>query len=83
MLQDRHPTDKVFNEVIQLVPKMAPVLAKIDQYLEDEQLFVLVKTDLSKRHPRTLQTGRNSTPVEVVLRMLVVKLYWQELTKLT
>ena len=73
MLQDRHPTDKVFNEVIQLVPKMAPVLAKIDQYLEDEQLFVLVKNDLSKRHPRTLQTGRNSTPVEVVLRMLVVK----------
>jgi IS5 family transposase len=73
MLQDRHPTDKVFNEVIQLVPKIAPVLAKIDQYLEDEQLFDLVKTDLSKRHPRTLQTGRNSTPVEVVLRMLVVK----------
>jgi IS5 family transposase len=29
--------------------------------------------DLSKRYPKTKETGRNSTPVEVVLRMLVVK----------
>ena len=33
----------------------------------------LIQKDLSKRRPKTLQTGRNSTPVEVVLRMLVVK----------
>lgn len=73
MLQDRHPVDKVFEEIIRLVPKMDPVLAKIDRYLEDESLFGMIKADLSKRHPKTLQTGRNSTPVEVVGRMLVVK----------
>jgi IS5 family transposase len=73
MLQDRHPIDKVFDEVIRLVPKMDPVLGKIDHYLEDENLFQLIKADLSKRHPKTMQTGRNSTPVEVVVRMLIVK----------
>jgi transposase, IS5 family len=73
MLQDRHPTDKVFHQILDLVPKMDPVLAKIDGYLEDEAIFRLVRTDLSKRYPKTLVTGRNSTPVEVILRMLVVK----------
>ena len=33
----------------------------------------MIRTDLSKRYPKTKETGRNSTPVEVVLRMLVVK----------
>jgi transposase, IS5 family len=73
MLQDRHPNDKVFEEVIRLIPKMDPILAKIDRYLEDENLVELIKTDLSKRYPKTMETGRNSTPVEVVMRMLVVK----------
>lgn len=73
MLQDRHPNDKVFEEVIGLIPKMDPVLAKIDRYLEDESLVELIKTDLSKRYPKTLETGRNSTPVDVVMRLLVVK----------
>jgi IS5 family transposase len=73
MLRDRYPIDKLFEEVILLVPKMDPVLAKIDQCLEDESLFKLIRDDLSKRCPKTLQTGRNSTPVEVVLRMLVVR----------
>jgi IS5 family transposase len=73
MLRDQYSINQVFNEIVQLVPNMAPTLAAIDQYLEDGRLFSLVKTDLSKRHPRTMQTGRNSTPVEVVLRMLVVK----------
>jgi predicted lipoprotein len=73
LLRDRYSTNQVFDEIIQLVPKLAPTLAAIDQYLEDERLFGLIKADLSKRHPQTMQTGRTSTPVEVVLRMLVVK----------
>ena len=48
-------------------------LTAIDQYLEDEELFQLIRTDFSKRWTNALLTGRNSTPVEVVLRMLVVK----------
>jgi len=73
MLRDRYDSDKLFEQITALMPKMDPVLAKIDAYLEDEELFTLIREDLSRRHPQTLVTGRNSTPVEVILRMLVVK----------
>jgi len=73
MLRERYPFDKLFEEMAVHFPKMAPILAKIDGYLEDEQLYQLIQADLAKRRPKTLETGRNSTPVEVVLRMLVVK----------
>lgn len=77
MLRERYPKDKVFEEIAQHFPKMDSILAKIDTQLEDEKLFALVKEDLSKRHPKTLKTGRNSTPVEVVMRMLIVKRLYQ------
>jgi transposase, IS5 family len=35
--------------------------------------YQLIRKDLAKRYPQTEQTGRNSTPVEVILRMLTVK----------
>ena len=73
MLRDSHPVDKIFEQVVMLVPKMDPVLAKIDGYLGAEEFFELVRHDLSKRYPMTLLTGRRSTPVEVILRMLVIK----------
>lgn len=73
MLRDSHPIDKIFEQIVVLVPKMDPVLVKIDRYLEAEYFFKLVRRDLSKRYPMTLLTGRRSTPVEVILRMLVVK----------
>jgi len=73
MLRDSYPEDKLFAEVLELLPKMDPTLVKVDEYLEDEALFWLIRADLSKRRGKTLETGRNSTPVEVVLRMLVVK----------
>lgn len=77
MLRDSYTEDKVFAEVIKLVPQMEPGLAEIDQYLEDEKLYQLIRADFSKRWKNTLLTGRNSTPVEVVLRMLVVKRLYQ------
>jgi IS5 family transposase len=73
MLREHYPLDKLFEEVLGYVPEMAPELVKIDTYLEDEKLYRLIKKDLSQRRPKTLQTGRSSTPVDVVLRMLVVK----------
>ncbi len=73
MLREHYPVDKLFEEVLGYVPEMALELVKIDAYLEDEKLYRLIKKDLSQRYPKTCQTGRNSTPVEVVLRMLVVK----------
>ncbi len=73
MLVEQYPLDKHFEEIAGCFPKMDPALVKIDQYLEDEKLYGWIKADLSKRYPKTKETGRNSTPVEVVLRMLVVK----------
>jgi IS5 family transposase len=73
MLCERYPVDKLFEEIAAHFPKMDPILAKIDVHLEDEKLYLLIKGDLSKRRPKTLETGRHSTPVEVALRMLVVK----------
>jgi IS5 family transposase len=73
MLRDRHTIDKVFEHILPLVPKMDPILAKIDRILEDGSLFRLIRDDLGRRYRWTLITGRNSTPVEVVLRMWVLK----------
>jgi IS5 family transposase len=77
MLRDSYAEDKVFAEIIRLVPQMETGLATIDHYLEDDELFQLIRADFSKRWKNTLLTGRNSTPVEVVLRMLVVKRLYQ------
>src|SRR5512144_1830727 len=73
MLVEHYPRDKHFEELGRHFPAMDPALVKIDQYLEDERLYRWIKADLSKRYPKTQETGRNSTPVEVVLRMLVIK----------
>jgi len=73
MLREQYPTDKRFEEVLGYLPEPSPELRKIDWYLEDEKLYRMIRTDLSKRYPKTKETGRNSTPVEVILRMLVVK----------
>jgi len=73
MLREHYPVDKLFEEVLRYVPDLSPELVKIDTYLEDEKLYRLIKKDRSQRRPKTTQTGRNSTPVDVILRMLVVK----------
>ena len=73
MLQDRYESDKLFADILKLTSAMDPVLAQIDQLLEDEVLYQLIRRDLARRYPQTEQTGRNSTPVEVTLRMLAVR----------
>jgi transposase, IS5 family len=73
MLQDRYEIDKLFDSILKLTNQMDPVLAEIDQLLDDEALYQLIRNDLAKRFPMTEQTGRNSTPVEVILRMLAAK----------
>lgn len=67
MLREHYPTDKLFEEVLGYVPNLCPELEKIDGYLKDEKLFRMIKKDLSQRRPKTTQTGRNSTPVDVIL----------------
>jgi IS5 family transposase len=63
--------------LFELVPKlkleMEPELARLDVLLDDDELFSLVRADLLKRYPNSGRLGRHSTPVEVILRMLLVK----------
>ena len=73
MLQDRYGTDKIFENILKLTNEMDPILVQIDRLLDDEELYQLIRNDLAGRFPKTEVTGRNSTPVEVILRMLSVK----------
>jgi IS5 family transposase len=73
MLVEHYPTDKRFEDLLRYFPELSPELKKIDSYLEDEKVYRLIRDDLAKRYPKTKETGRPSTPAEVVLRMLVVK----------
>src|SRR5581483_7062951 len=73
MLRERYARRNVFEEIKGIELSMEPVLMQLDKLLENDGLFRAVKGDLSQRYRKTLVTGRGSTPVEVVLRMLVVK----------
>ncbi|MDQ5851471.1 MAG: ISNCY family transposase [Chloroflexota bacterium] len=50
-----------------------PELRELDRLLDDDGILQRVKADLARRHPHSLTCGRHSTPVEVILRLLVVK----------
>src|SRR5919201_3059251 len=73
MLRDRYSPVDLFALVPALELRFEPELAEFDRLLEDDQLFNQVKADLSCRWPHTTETGRPSTPVEVILRLLVVQ----------
>jgi transposase, IS5 family len=73
MLRERYAPMNVFDFVPTLSMALDPVLTQLDRLLDDDTLFQAVKADLACRFPRTLRDGRPSTPVEVILRMLVVK----------
>src|SRR4029453_15110193 len=73
MLRDRYEPMNLFALVPALSFTLEPTLARLDVLLDDDLLFQEVKADLARRFPRTLIDGRPSTPVEVILRMLVIK----------
>jgi len=74
MLRDRYEPDAEFWTLIEkLAIEMEPELAAIDKLLDDDELYKLIKHDFGKRYPKTLETGRDSSPVEVLLRLLTVK----------
>jgi hypothetical protein len=73
MLRDRATTVDLFALVPALELRFEPELAEQDRLLEDDQIFRQVKADLSRRRPHTTEVGRPSTPVEVILRLLVVQ----------
>lgn len=73
MLRDRYEEDKFFIRIQTLTSEMDRELAQIDTILDDDDIFQMIKHDFAQRYPQTMRTGRPSTPVEVSLRMLVVK----------
>jgi transposase, IS5 family len=73
MLRERYEPMNLFALVSALSLALDPVLTQLDRLLNDDTLFQAVKGDLAQRFPRTPIDGRPSTPVEVILRMLVVK----------
>jgi len=76
MLRDRYDPMNLFDLVPTLGFQFEPVLTQLDGLLDDDTLFQAVKADLATRYPRTLVTGRPSTPVECILRLLVVKHFY-------
>jgi transposase, IS5 family len=73
MIVDRYDPVNLFEIVSKLKLEFEPELAQLDELLDDDVLFERVKADLSRRYPNSGRLGRHSTPVEVVLRMLVVR----------
>ena len=73
MLIDRYAPEDVFAPVPELAGQTDPELKALDVLLDDDQLFQRVKADLARRFPHTADRGRHSTPVEAILRLLLVK----------
>src|SRR5215212_7001011 len=73
MLIDRYPPVQLFAFVPGLLCAFEPVLKELDRLLDDDEIVGRIKADLARRAPRSLSVGRPSTPVEVILRLLVVK----------
>ena len=73
MIVDRHPPVRLFGLVPGLPEAFEPELAQLDRLLEDDAVFRRVKADMARRRPHSLTLGRPGTPVEAILRLLVVK----------
>jgi IS5 family transposase len=73
MIVDRYEPVNLFEMIPKLKLQFEPELVQLDELLDDDELFSVVKADLIRRHPNSGRLGRHSTPVEVTLRMLVVK----------
>jgi transposase, IS5 family len=73
MLIDRYPREDIFARVPKMTQRIDPVLQQLDRLLEDDEVYQQVRNDFGKRYRQTLVHGRHSTPVEVLLRMLLLK----------
>jgi IS5 family transposase len=73
MLIDCYPKEDIFARVPKMTERIDPVLQQLDQLLDDDEVYQQVRNDFGKRYRSTLVHGRHSTPVEVLLRMLIVK----------
>jgi IS5 family transposase len=73
VLQKKYHIDREFKIILLLGGEMDEQMTVIDHLLCDEKLLALMEADFSKRYPLSTKTGRKSTPVEVVFRILALK----------
>src|SRR3954466_11851863 len=72
MLRNRYDRTVLFALVPQLGLRFEPQLEQLDHLLDDDEIVEAVRQDMVRRSPRSRARGRPSTPVEVILRMLVI-----------
>src|SRR6266704_2865286 len=77
MLVDCYAREDVFAQVPELAEEIDPVLRRLDTLLDEDALYQQVRADFGERHQHTLVHGRHSTPVEVLLRLLILKHLYQ------
>ena len=77
MIVERYDPVNLFEVVPKLQADFEPELRELDRLLEDDAILQRVKADLARRSPHSLTRGRHSTPVEAMLRLLVVKRLYQ------
>jgi IS5 family transposase len=77
MLVDRYDPEDVFVRVPRIAERVDLVLKELDRLLDDDELYQQVRADFGKRYRYTLVHGRHSTPVEVILRLLICKHLYQ------
>ncbi|MDQ5851796.1 MAG: ISNCY family transposase, partial [Chloroflexota bacterium] len=73
MIVDRYEPVNLLDRVPELATEFDAELQILDRLLEDDGIVTRVKADLIRRCPHSLTLGRHSTPVEVVLRLLILK----------
>ena len=73
MLIIAYPRDDGFFARAPFEYQLDPKMAKMDELLEDERVILRVSLDLAHSAPQALETGRQATPVEVTLRLAVLR----------
>jgi hypothetical protein len=73
ILGNRYNRTDLFALVPQLGLRFESPLEQLDRLHDDDALFRRVREDIARRYPGASSRGRPSTPVAVLLRMLVIK----------
>lgn len=72
MVIDCYPAMNLFALATDFAIGFDPVLGELDRLLEDPALLQAIKADMARRSRRSLTASRPGTPVEVIVRLLVV-----------
>jgi transposase, IS5 family len=73
MLITRAPFDEELAHVPEEATRSDFLLQRLDELPDDEDVLEHVRADLARRYRLTTLHGRHSTPVEVILRLFVLK----------